>query len=416
MVHLRDVLRKAKQRFGPPSEALTAARRVLIVLGSAALLAGMVGLVLSCCWLRRAPLPAPTVPRSELRITGPLYARVSVADNIGKLKLRSLAAGVWQVPFTGRTLSSSEGAEQWVLSAEGGTVTLGEEQPSGPALLFSAEDGLFELEGLTYRGALLVESDEKGNLRAVNLLPLRDYLRSVVASEMPPRWPLDALMAQAVAARTFAVNRLLGPEPRAKFLRKTELSYKGKQSESSLSDRAVDLTAGIVMTYNEKLFPAFFHSACGGHTTSVRKVFGEPDIAPLQGVPCQWCKDSPFYRWKITLEKSDLAAALQAWGLGEPETLRAIGTEPDGYAAFVLANDSVRIPAYQFRLAIGAHTLRSAAFGFEKVNGTFVVSGRGWGHGVGLCQWGARGMASAGRSWDAILQHYYPSASLRKLY
>jgi stage II sporulation protein D len=107
-----------------------------------------------------------------------------------------------------------------------------------------------------------------------------------------------------------------------------------------------------------------------------------------------------------------VAAALANWGITSVTSIQIEGVDGAGYAEDVLINGTVRMRAYSFRSALGPNLLRSTAFGVEAQGDAFKFSGRGWGHGVGLCQWGARGMAREGRGWQEILMHYYPGAEI----
>jgi stage II sporulation protein D len=243
---------------------------------------------------------------------------------------------------------------------------------------------------------------------------LEDYLRSVVPSEMPASWPLDALMAQAVAARTYALYRL-GAKGYAKpWLTSADMAYKGAMAESPLTDRAVALTRDMVLTYRADIFPAFFHSSCGGATSSAASVFGD-SACPVRGVKCGWCSDSPYSHWVAYMSLSELAAKLSPWCSGRLETPVPVGRDEAGRVQSMLINRTERVRAADFRWAVGPNVLRSTAFTIEKRDGGLEFIGRGWGHGVGLCQWGARGMARAGRDWRRILSYDYRGTRLARV-
>jgi len=237
-------------------------------------------------------------------------------------------------------------------------------------------------------------------------------MRSVVGSEMYHSWPLNALMAQAVCARTFVVYAVSTKGS----LSRLDLAYKGIAGEGRAPDLAVELTRGIVLTYNGRILPAFFHSTCGGRTASAAKIFGEDPIPPLEGVPCDWCRQSSTYTWKAELKAADVAKSLKLAGVREIRTIEPQQTEPDGYARFVLINGRERMDANAFRLRVGPGAVKSTKFQVQRRGDRFVFEGHGFGHGAGLCQWGAFGMADAGRDWQQILGHYYPGAELQSLY
>jgi stage II sporulation protein D len=268
-----------------------------------------------------------------------------------------------------------------------------------------------QVEGRSYRGRLRLRVGEEGGLAVVNVLPSRQYLWSVVGSEMYSNWRLEALMAQAVAARTYMVYAL-DSKP---ALTLTDMAYKGVAAESSSATLAADVTDGIVLTYEGRILPAYFHSTCGGRTVPVDRVFDAHRIPPLSGVECPWCRQSPAYTWQAKVPAALLAAALSDRGVRAVRSLQPEGTTPAGYARSVTVNDRKRIDATAFRLAVGGDVIKSTRFQVERVGGEFVFAGRGYGHGVGMCQWGAHGLSEAGRSWEEILSYYYPGSRLQQI-
>ncbi|GAH85355.1 unnamed protein product, partial [marine sediment metagenome] len=192
-------------------------------------------------------------------------------------------AGAWYVPGDDRR-PVAVGAGPWLLSAGDGHVLLDGQPQAGTALELHPEAGLFQLGERTYRGSLAVRANAEGKVAALNLVEPEQYLRSVVGSEMYSRWPLDALMAQAVAARTYMLHTF-GSKG---YLDGTDLAYKGVGAESRAADLAVELSRGIILTYDGRLFPAYFSSTCGGHTASAEKVFGDEPLGALTGGKCEW--------------------------------------------------------------------------------------------------------------------------------
>jgi stage II sporulation protein D len=197
------------------------------------------------------------------------------------------------------------------------------------------------------------------------------------------------------------------------------------EGENLWADQATAATAGMVMTWNApgrptstgegRLFPSYFHSTCGGATTSAQRVWNERPIAPLCGVDCPWCKASPYWRWTARVSAADIAEALARANVQDVASVTGVqplDSDASHYARHVLVNGALKLDANTFRLAVGGRLLRSAAFEVKPQDGAFEFAGRGWGHGVGLCQWGARGMAEAGYAWQDILKHYYPGASI----
>ena len=306
-------------------------------------------------------------------------------------------------------------------------------------------DGTLWVNGRSYHGTLqLVNRPDRG-LTAVNVLGLEDYLGGVIAGEMPSLWPMPALKAQAIAARTYALYRA---RSRASWeydvsAGTSDQVYAGIAGETSSSREAVKQTYGTVLLYDWKILPAYYHAVCGGHTASARVIFGEDDVTPLSGVECSYCnpkvqglsgvKIEKYYRWQVTVPQAGLLAALARQGckLQALDAIVPVGPDKGGHAADLeirpaaakpgslagaAAAQPIRMTVDKFRSLIGYGKLISPAFTCTKSGDAIVISGRGYGHGVGMCQWGARGMAVDGFGTKAILDHYYPGAEIVKVY
>lgn len=372
--------------------------------------------------LARRPHPRPRrampMPPAPSTITQPPLVIVRIARSNDDLFVDCPGGGgTWYAGAEeGRRLVAA-GAGPWIVGSRNGRLTLDKQELPEPAMELYCADGLFRLEGRTYRGSLALKAGRNGELTALNSVGSRDYLRSVVGSETYRNWPLDALMAQAVAARTFMLHTLRSRDHLSLY----DMAYKGVRAESGSAELAVGLTAGIVLTHDAKLLPAYFHSTCGGHTAPADKVFAEEPIGPLQGVACQWCQSSPTYRWTAEIPAYRIAQSLRERGVAQVRSISPAGTGADGYARFVdiaapgAPNGPIRMAANAFRRAVAPGLLKSTCFTVTAQGNRFVFQGRGHGHGVGLCQWGAWGLAVAGKTWEQILQHYYPGAVLQKI-
>jgi len=285
-------------------------------------------------------------------------------------------------------------------------------------------DGTLIVEGMRYRGVLRIFVFE-GKLCVVNILNLESYVASVVGSEMGDKFSPAALAAQAVAARTYALY----------YIQKSSLKpwdittgteaqvYRGVNIETDSARDATCSTKGFVLTYEGKVFPAFYSSTCGGCTSSAEFVFGgKLDITPLRGgVECYYCEKSPYYRWNTTVPEEEILKIVRTSG-AEPSSVKSITlAETDiakrGKFVEIVTDLGVqRIGIDKFRASLGYNRLRSALFTVEKKDGNFIFSGKGWGHGVGMCQWGAEGMAKQGFSPEEILKYYYPACEVTRIY
>ncbi|MCX7678089.1 MAG: SpoIID/LytB domain-containing protein [Spirochaetes bacterium] len=278
---------------------------------------------------------------------------------------------------------------------------------------------IITVNGKRYRGMISFHN-VAGTLYVINTLKLNEYLYGVVPVEMPAEWPCEALKAQAIAARTFAFYHIAQQKNMLYDLDATTSFqvYMGFDVEKETSNRAVDDTRGIVLSYEGRPILSFFHSTCGGKTADDRYVWIGSDLPYLSAVRCGYCSGSPNYEWEYELRVSEIQRALKQ---RFPE-LREINSirlrKNDGRVSTVaIAHDRgvANLSGNDFRILISAEKIKSLAFDVKQNGRTLKIYGNGWGHGVGLCQWGAKGMAERGMHHGDILRHYYKGVSLKKL-
>lgn len=274
-----------------------------------------------------------------------------------------------------------------------------------------------------YRGDLDVLTNEAGQLSAINRLDLEDYLCGVLPREVPAAWPMAALQAQAVASRTYALHRIEQAGGRPSDVSADVLSqvYGGRSAESWRTSRAVKRTRGKALVYRKQLIPAFFHANCGGHTENALFVWNL-DSEVLRGTACPYCIDRPGYSWKRNFHTRTVQEQLNSRGypIGPIKALEVSQHSPSGRALtliiYDLNNKTLTIPATEFRAALGADIVRSTLFEVVMQGNYFDLIGHGWGHGVGMCQQGACGMALAGKNMLDILEFYYNGITVKKMY
>jgi len=277
-----------------------------------------------------------------------------------------------------------------------------------------AESVPVELNGRGYRGSLRVSS-ERGKLRIVNVVDVEGYVCGVVPCEVVPSWSAEALKAQAVAARSYALVKMekTAAQPYDVVATVYDQKYGGLDVETAATNAAVAATAGQVLYYRGQPFTAWYHACCGGATADAAQVFNEPS-PPQRGSPCGYCSKAPVYRWTTRMKGADVAARL---GVRDLVGLSTQGVGLDGRVAQVVvhraAGTTLPVTGLRFRERLG---LRSTRFEIKADGDCFVFEGRGWGHGVGMCQWGARGMADAGKAYAEILAHYYRGAEITQAY
>jgi stage II sporulation protein D len=273
---------------------------------------------------------------------------------------------------------------------------------------------IVNVNGVSYRGMFELRN-MMGMVCVVNLVRMEDYLSSVVPSEMSYSWPDEALKAQAVAARTYAYYFMMKKNTELFDLDATTSFqvYKGIISENEKSTEAVRKTSGVIATYQNQPILAFFHSTCGGKTSSSLDVWGNEDIPYLSSVSCDYCAKSPYYRWEDDISLSEIGGYIaERYSVGKIQGV-SFGRKGGRVAEVQIRHSEglLKISGNDFRAAMPEKKLKSLAFESKKKGKVLHITGRGWGHGVGMCQYGARGLAEKGRSYKDILKYYYRNIS-----
>ena len=276
------------------------------------------------------------------------------------------------------------------------------------------------VNGKGYRGAIEITPTERG-LLVVNELPLEEYLVGLINCEISSVWPMEAIKAQAVVARSFALYQKEVRKGAPYHLEATVLDqvYDGCAVEDARAAFGVRETAGEVLTFNGGVVLAFFHSNCGGHTEAVEQVWSAK-LPYLGGVSCRYCLDAPTASWDVTLPLAKIEALLKAGGV-LVTGLRDIKTGPHDRSGrlttvrLTTSKGSQDLPATSFRKALGYTVIRSTSFEVAVSGDSARFTGNGYGHGVGLCQWGARSRAADGFSYREILAYYYPGTVVKKM-
>jgi stage II sporulation protein D len=331
------------------------------------------------------------------------------------------------------------------VTASGGRLSLSTVAAPGDDIILSADGThILGLNDQRYRGQLrLMVNPDGRTFNVVNFVPLEPYLAGVVGAEMPDYWEPEALKAQAIAARTYCLyaKNHIG-RSRNWDVSSTQASqvYKGVNAESSMIWLAINATYGKVLTLrggrsaSDGMFPSYFSSICGGHTEDSERVYGD-SAEPLRGVPCPYCRDTArmtlFYWPKAQVDREVVTRQLVA----KYPKLEALGgikdievTEKSTYGDFSRITrvrligetgktDTIRGEDLRLALDPTGRKIQSTICTIVPWgNGWAFLGGRGWGHGVGLCQYGAQGMARQRKSYRDILQYYYPGSEVVNLY
>ena len=287
-------------------------------------------------------------------------------------------------------------------------------------LLFSASAAVY-VNNKPYRGLAELSVADNGIL-VVNQLPLEEYLVGLINCEISSAWPIEAVKAQAIIARTYALNRKTARLASPYHMESSVIDqvYDGCLIEDSRARRAVTETQGTVLTYGGAIIQAFYHSSCGGRTEASENVWGTA-MPYLKGVECQYCLTSPAatgWEYKLplkVLEERLRGAGYKVSGLTDikPGPFNSRGRLKN--IVLLTPRGDVTITGEQFRKAVGYGVIKSTRFIVKNMNNELSFSGSGNGHGVGLCQWGAKQRALDGFDSREILSYYYPGTELKKL-
>ncbi|MHB1265514.1 MAG: SpoIID/LytB domain-containing protein [Gemmatimonadaceae bacterium] len=396
--------------------------------------------------------PAPRAGTIRPGTRGVGDRSVRVALGFPRAETRVDATGGWRLDsgFEGRDfLARGHPGEPWVIERSGlrvrgvrrdGAVT---NWFAEPIVARAGGDGFLVWNGKRWRGELVFSAIDSG-LVVVNRLSLDDYLAGVVPLEIGTSrtWAeLAAVQAQAVAARSFAVTRIGSGARWDLRAAVVDQVYGGVDAETPVGTRAVESTTGLVLTYNGRVIYAPYSSTCGGTTAGADEVWraeGEPWLRSVSdripGTDRHYCDISSRFRWTRTLLAPEVDALVSRYlrqyakvPASGPGTVRDVVVDQRtasgrvGTLALLTATGTYRLRGNEIRnvlRASGGEILPSTYFTVETTTGTsgaldrLVIHGRGNGHGVGMCQFGAIGRARAGQDFREILQAYYPGTSI----
>jgi stage II sporulation protein D len=309
--------------------------------------------------------------------------------------------------------------KQFRITSSNGTLRIDNRSMEEKNIFFEGKTPLGVQCGKEYkevRGKILAKL-KSGMLYIINFIDIEDYLQSVVPSESYASWPLETLKAQAVAARTYALYQARHREDWSYDLVDDagDQAYKGINREHSKTTRAVNETAGEILTYKGKPILAMFSANSGGYTADAKSIFSlakpylvaKPDPESLKGKMARWTKTYPV---------SQVEAGLNRRGINV-QGLERIEPEEKGPSGRIV---KVRVVAKNGSKVLRTRTTLRRALNLPEIlleitrkDGQFVFDGRGWGHGVGYSQWGSAILGKK-EGYDQILSFYYPNATLEK--
>lgn len=275
-----------------------------------------------------------------------------------------------------------------------------------------------------YLDQLQIIREKNGTLTLINEIDIEIYLRGVLPKEVAATWPTEALKAQAVAARTYALFEELYGFDSDFSLTSTVQSqvYGGEEAAEPSTNQAVRSTAGEIVLFNGELLKTYFHANCGGRTYRADFVWDVKPNPALMGKICPYGRGAPSFFWNASFSADEISRQLTKAGFLSNQNVRDIQLEDMdniGRAKSILVRydgGDVVINANKFRLAVGAGKLKSTIFDVQNYGNTYEFKGRGFGHGVGLCQWGMKEMAEQGKTYKEILKFYYPGSEIKKIF
>ncbi len=352
-----------------------------------------------------------------------------------------------------RLLPQADGAT----GTSGGAVALGQKSVGDKNVVVpgvSTQPGAtLTIDGRRYPGVLALSARSDIGAWAFDVISqvnVEEYIKGVVAAEMYASWPLDAYQAQAVAARSYALHerqraRLTG----ARFDVESSVAdqaYKGVELAPQVH-KAVDETRGVILTWNGSVLRSYYHSTSGGRGANARDTwptsrgFEYNLVGPLQATPREESgSTSPYFRWTISRTRADVSARVRQWGKDHAQPVRALGSitqvvasernsvgRPSKFAisdsagrTFVLTGEQLRqslnVSAPGYTPIVRENRVNSSDMEWQIIGDVVTIRGRGFGHGVGLCQYSAKELAARGMDWRAILNRFYVGAKIEKAY
>jgi stage II sporulation protein D len=272
----------------------------------------------------------------------------------------------------------------------------------------------FAWNGRTYRGGFAMIQLANGKPALVDAVPLDAYLYGVVSREISSAWPVAALQAQAILARTYVKMKLQPEKPYDVVGSESDQRFGGIESETVEARAAVDATAGQLVTYRGETARVAYSACCGGRTSDPADVWNS-NIPYLRSIVDPHCASSPVYRWQTRVGYDSLASLniARAGTLRSVELLGMTRSLRPRQLGFNGSASTVAVETDSFRAAAGMSVVRSTYLRSVVPSGDALdIAGNGSGHGVGMCQWGARAMAAAGASPADIIAFYLPATKI----
>ena len=357
--------------------------------------------------------------------------RLGLTDSASILSIYSSSPFSLELP-SGKRFRVSERVK---VKRQGETLLLNNRQVSASAVSVQGGDGIYHVNVLaraenssgpksknewTVRGPVEIKLVPSG-LAVINQIYLETYVAGVVSGEVSPKWPLEALKAQAVAARTYVLYKQVEnqQQPFDVFASVQDQVYHGHAARPESVLRAVTATKGQVVTYDGRPIYAAYSSTAAGPTEDALYVWAL-ELPYLKGVDCPFDDQAPRYDWRtaFTFEYLENQLRKEGYPVGAVATLTPYTFTPSGRVDRVRllhSRGEIILRGQDLRRIVGYSKIFSTNFSIKSVGSEVEVVGHGAGHAVGMCQWGMREMAELGYDYQSILRHYYPGTTLLPL-
>lgn len=348
--------------------------------------------------------------RYEIAIAS-IQMRVSILQDMEGARIS--APGGIKIRAGGLEKVSKQSIKSIEVESRSGALTVNKRGVSGDLVrIIPIEGDWLTVNDRRFRG--IIEVRKRGErLLVINELDIEDYLKGVVPIEVSSSWSMEALKAQAVVSRTYALYQREANINKDYHLVSTVMdqAYNGKDAEDPRTSRAVSATEGIVLRYNGELILAAFHSTSSGSTEDGSNLW-PMDLPYLKGVECPFDQSSPFYQWKKKIGLAEIESAIRSNGykIGAianitpylwSKSARVMGLR------IIHSGGELLLRGEDLRRLVGYSKLPSANFEIDEIGREISFSGKGAGHGIGMCQWGAKEMAEMGFRYQEILRYYF---------
>jgi len=366
---------------------------------------------------------------SALRVGASEHAiRLGLTDSARILSIHSSSPFFVELP-SGKRFKVSQGV---TVKAQGETLLLNNRAVSVSTVSVEGGSGVYQVTILartvdsgtknvrnewSVRGPIDIQRVPSG-LAIINRIDLETYVAGVVSGEVSPKWPLEALKAQAVAARTYVLYKKTSSQqqPFDVFASVQDQVYHGHAVRAESVLQAIAATKGQVVTYERRPIYAAYSSTAAGPTEDALYVWAL-DLPYLKGVDCPFDKQAPRYEWRtsFTFEYLEQQLRKEGYPVGTVATLTPYTLTPSGRVDRVRllhSQGEIILRGQDLRRIVGYSKIFSTNFSVESLGAEVVVVGNGAGHAVGMCQWGMREMAELGYDYQSILGHYYPGTTL----